>query len=86
MKLLKILSLFIAFAFFITACGSGGGTKGACIPKANPYGCGNDFTSGECKLINGTFYPGKLVSDKTLTEYRTVHRLSLSSLDSNNLN
>jgi hypothetical protein len=54
--------LAVLTTILITACGDGG-EKGACIPRANPFACGNDFTAGQCDMMNGKFYPGQTCAD-----------------------
>ncbi len=47
--------LFLAIA--LAGCGSGGGgSKGTCRTAG---GCGDDFTHGQCQLLNGSFSKGK---------------------------
>lgn len=59
MKLVNVfmlLAVVFILAMGLVACGGGGNTKGACTHPA--AGCGDDFTKGECSLINGNFHPG----------------------------
>jgi hypothetical protein len=54
------LVLAAALTLVLAACGS---EKGACVPRANPMACGENYTEGECNLINGDHYPGKSCAD-----------------------
>ena len=59
---MTLRSLRWAFAVACLAllfAGCGDDEKGACIPRASPQSCGDDYTSGECDLMNGDFYPNK---------------------------
>lgn len=60
-KQIAFISILLLFSLVVPGCGDGG-DKGACVPKAAPYSCGDDFTAGECDLMNGTFYSGKSCS------------------------
>jgi len=51
--------LFAVVLLAVAASACGDDTKGACIPRASPQSCGDDYTSGECDLMNGDFYPNK---------------------------
>lgn len=53
--------LVLGLSLLLPACGDD--TKGACIPRASPQACGDDYTSGQCDLLNGDFYPGKTCKD-----------------------
>lgn len=47
----------LSLAATLAGCGSdGGGSKGTCRTAG---GCGDDFTRGQCDLLNGTFGKGK---------------------------
>jgi len=55
-------ALLLGAAFFLLpACGHD--EKGACVPRAAPDACGDDYTSGQCDVMNGDFHPGKKCSD-----------------------
>lgn len=50
---------FLSLALLMASCGNQ--QKGACVRGTGvAANCGDDFTAGQCSLINGTaFYPGK---------------------------
>lgn len=57
--------MVIFFIMFISMCGcSGSDEKGACVRETGVSpGCTNGVTSGECSMVNGTFYEGDSCSD-----------------------
>jgi len=59
--LLCIMALLILFV--IIACPKSD-DKGACVRGSGiTAGCGDDFTKGECSMINGSFHEGDSCSD-----------------------
>jgi hypothetical protein len=57
--------LWIVFALALSACGGGDPATGACV-RGTGVGatCGDDFTAGQCSLINGNaFHEGKTCKD-----------------------
>lgn len=66
-RVLTVMFLILALA----SCGGGGGKKGTCT---NAGGCGDDFTHGQCSLINGTFHAGAscVTSSPKTTPTQTV--------------
>ena len=63
----SILRIFAVIAIAIgplTSCGGGGNEQGACVRGTGvSASCGDDFTSGQCGLVNGTFYESKSCKD-----------------------
>lgn len=57
------LVLMVTAVLAILTLNSCAKEKGACIPRALPQNCADDFTSGECDSINGNFYEGMKCSD-----------------------
>lgn len=62
--LARILSL-VAMMIALGSCGGGGDNdKGACVRGTGISStCGDDFTAGQCDLVNGTFHGNKSCSD-----------------------
>jgi hypothetical protein len=58
---LRLVFLAAALTCLLGACGDD--KKGACVPRASPLACGDDFTSGQCDTVNGDFYPGKTCAE-----------------------
>ncbi len=53
---------------FLFGCGSDSDSKGACVRGSGiTAGCGDDFTKGECDMINGDFHKGDSCEDLGFT-------------------
>ena len=56
-----LAALVLGLGLGLVVCGKD--EKGACVPRADPAACGDDFTSGECSGVNGNFHAGKSCKD-----------------------
>ena len=58
----KMLCVILMIAS-LSACLGDNNKKGACVPRANPLGCADNYTKEKCDMLNGRFYEGKSCSD-----------------------
>jgi hypothetical protein len=57
-----LLLLILLAAIILSSCS--GDKKGSCVVGHGiTASCGDDFTSGQCSILNGRFYEGTTCSD-----------------------
>jgi hypothetical protein len=55
-----VLGCLLLLSLGQSSCGGSDDSKGACVGGPNPRACGDDFTAGQCTLVNGdAFHEGK---------------------------